>query len=131
MNLHSHRFMLILLAISTILLSPFALLSAQAVTLERIISQENPSFGIANARMSVGRDGKVYLVGTGGDPSYALKLNRDGSGKSGGYIGHAARFCTANSKGIIASVNTHLDHAVRTYQPDFKALWSQNDFPRQ
>ena len=48
--------------------------------LERVISHEHPSFSVAGSKLTVGRDGKVYL--STGD--YVLRMTREGTERLGG-----------------------------------------------
>src|SRR5688572_27961607 len=83
------------------------------VTLQQIISRENPRFS-ADSRMTVGRDGRVYLA-TGGNDSYVLRFERDGSGKAGSAVTYACANAAANADGVIAVASGHFAHAVTFY----------------
>ncbi len=110
------------------LLPLFGLLStAQAVSLEQVISREEPTFDVARARLTVGRDGMAYLC-SGGNNSYLLRLSRDGKDKLGSAIVYAAHNATANAQGVIASANAHFGHKIRLYDKDFKGFAEVPDF---
>jgi len=55
----------------------------RATELEQIVSRENPAFQPLSARLTVGRDGFVYLC-SGGNTSFVLRLRPDGSASSAG-----------------------------------------------
>lgn len=116
-----------------ILLALFASLPVPlpAATFEQVISRENPAFQPASARMTVGRDGNVYLC-SGRDPSsvlsYVVRVGRDGSNKVGAAIVYAALNATANADGVIASANAHFARKISLCDRDFTSLGSVGDF---
>src|SRR4051812_12964298 len=62
---------------------------APAVTLEQIVSHEDPALDIAAGRLAVGRDGKLYISHSrtrSDDNAYLLTINPDGTAKSGHHI---------------------------------------------
>jgi len=91
-----------------------------AVTLEQIVSREHPYFSVSGANMGVGRDGKVYLCSPSGGSGYVIRINRDGTNKSGGVL--ATESCTAvaaNSNGIIAVTHAHFAACAKLYDTSF------------
>ncbi len=72
---------------------------AQPIVLEKTISREHAMFDGAGKRMSVGRDGRVYIVNGDG---YWMRLNRDGSNKMGLKTQIAGHYAAANERGQIA-----------------------------
>jgi len=106
------------------LLALLATVMGSAVTLEQIVSREHPYFNVAGAIMSVGRDGKVYLtsgnLANNGANGYILRLNRDGTGKSGGVTNtEAVHNATANASGYMASDHAHFAACVNLMDPNF------------
>src|ERR1700722_14413695 len=75
------------------------------VRLEQSVSREHPAFDCANAVMTVGKDGVVYLSNMIHDGTFVMRIERDGSGKLGALTGDAAANATANSTGVIATPN--------------------------
>jgi outer membrane protein assembly factor BamB len=114
------------LIVSTALLA--VALPARAVTLERIVSREDPKFNCAAAVMTVGRDGNVYLSSVIQDGGYILRVSRDGTQKLGGDAVYAMSNATANAEGVIASANAHFNHSVNLYDPTFKKFASCSEF---
>ena len=72
---------------------------AWAVTLEQVISHENPCFNCRAARLTVGRDGMVYLYNGGNPTGYVLRLSRDGQAKEGTPIPYCTTALAANAEG--------------------------------
>ena len=99
--------------------------SAYAVTLEQIISRENPAFDCRTAQFSVGRDGNVYFSNNSG---YVLRMTRDGQERMGAILAGAANGVAANADGIIGVAHGHFQHSVRTYRPDFSFIGAVADF---
>jgi hypothetical protein len=77
-----------------------------------------------SARISVGRDGRVYLW----SDKYVLRVNRDGTGKLGGEVTYALTAATANADGVIATGNAHFNHSVNLWSPKFERLGGVSDF---
>ncbi len=99
-----------------------------AVTLERIVSREDPKFNCAAAVMTVGRDGNVYLSSVVQDGGYILRISRDGTQKRGGDAVYSMANATANAAGIIASANAHFNHSVNLYDASFKQFAACGEF---
>src|SRR5688572_10365620 len=78
--------------------------SLLAATVEQLISYEDPRFRCATARLSVGRDGHVYV--SSGD-RYVLRLGLDGKRMSGADGGHALQNVAVKKDGVIATANAH------------------------
>ena len=96
---------------------------AAATTLEQIVSREDPQFDCLTARLTVGRDGKVY-VGT----RKFLRLSIDGKEKSVGSCGHAMMNMAVNQNGIIATANAHLAKYVTVWDTQFNEIARVQDF---
>ena len=105
-----------------------AALPVQAVRLEQIVSREDPKFHCADARMTVGRDGNVYLSSNDQHGGYILRVSRDGSQKLGGDAVYMMANATANAAGVIASANAHFNHAVNLYDANFKQFAACSEF---
>jgi outer membrane protein assembly factor BamB len=101
--------------------------AAAEIKLEQIISREDPAFQCERARLSTGRDGRVYLA-SGGTPSFVLGLDRDGRGKVGATVGYALTSAAANADGVVATSNAHFAHKVALYDKTFKDVVSVDDF---
>lgn len=100
---------------------------ALAVELEQILSREDPAFRCEAARLTVGRDGMVYLS-SGGNDSYVLRLSHDGKHKLGSRVVYATGNAAANAKGIIATANAHFAHKVTLYDPAFANTGEATEF---
>jgi len=101
---------------------------AQAETLERVISREDPKFDCASAGMSAGRDGNVYLCSGG----YVLRVSRDGTQKGGGNVASDGidTHTVANTNGLVAVGNGHMnEHHVHIYNQKFAHVAACGDFP--
>ncbi|MCY2990343.1 MAG: PQQ-binding-like beta-propeller repeat protein [Planctomycetota bacterium] len=103
-------------------------LPLQAVTVEQIVSREDPKFDCAKARMTVGRDGNVYLNYSPHDAAYILRVSRDGIERRGGNAVYAMGNATANAQGIIASANSHFNHSVNFYDRNFNRVTACSEF---
>src|SRR5436309_2580609 len=101
--------------------------AGRATELEQIVSRENPTFQPPSARLTVGRDGLVYLC-SGGSPSFVLRLRPDGSDKVGGKVVYAAGNATANRDGVLATANAHFNHKVTFYGRGFDEQAAVVDF---
>ncbi len=102
--------------------------SLQAVELTRTISREDPKFNCAEAVLTVGRDGNVYLSSNVHDGAYILRVSRDGTQKLGGDAVYAMANATANAAGVIASANGHFNHSVNLYDRNVKQFTACNEF---
>src|SRR6516162_3885911 len=96
------------------------------ITVEQIISLENPAFNV-DAVLGAGRDGKVYLA-SGGNSSFILRVNPDGTQKMGSLITYAAANAAANAEGWICSANGHFAHKLSLYAPTFAPAAHADDF---
>jgi hypothetical protein len=98
------------------------------VRLERIISREHPSV-VHDGRLSIGRNGQVYLPFTpGNDGAYVLRIGCNGAGKRGGAVVYALVGVAANAHGIVATANGHFNHTLNLYSPDFGHRGAVADF---
>lgn len=104
-----------------------ALALSAPVALEQIVSREHPSFRQASARLTVGRDGLVYLA-SGGNNSYVLRVGRDGKGRFGGAVVYAMHNATASKDGTVATANAHFAHKVTLYDRQLKQTAALDDF---
>src|SRR5262249_58576560 len=91
-------------------------------------SREHRAFNAANARLSVGRDGMVYLPSGGSPSSYVLRLSRDGKSRFGSVVVYAAHNATANADGAVATANAHFAHKVTLYDRALKQTGAVDDF---
>ena len=103
-------------------------LPAEAVTLERIVSREDPKFNCTAAVMTVGRDGNVYLSSVVNGGGSILRVSRDGTRKLGGDAIYSMANATANAEGVIASANSHFNHSVNLYDATFKHFAACGEF---
>lgn len=103
-------------------------LAGAEVKLEQVISREDPAFNPANARMTVGKDGKVYLSSVGQGVGYVLRFDRDGGNRFGGVAVYAIGNATANRDGIVASANAHFAHKVVLYDAGLRERGAVDDF---
>ena len=104
--------------------------SAAGETLERVVSREDPSFDCANAGLTAGRDGNVYLFSTGpARVAYVMRIGPDGREKSGGQVAwNGFNEAAANADGVIATANAHFTHSVITYDKKFERIGACADF---
>ena len=98
--------------------------SARAVTVEKLISREQPDLEVTGNSLTVGRDGYVYLA----RGSYVLRLNPDGTGKIGGKAGWANCASAVNSNGVIAIASAHMAQCVKLLTPKFEEFASIGGF---
>ena len=105
-----------------------ASLPAQAITLDRIVSREDPKFDVAKARLTVGLDGSIYLSSSAKNAGYILRVSLDGKQKQGGNAIYSMGNATANAEGVIASSNSHFNHSVNVYSASFKQIAVCNKF---
>ena len=96
--------------------------------LDRVISRESPLLNCRTARLTVGRDGMIYLASGADGKGYVLRMARDGASKAGGEVVYAMHNATANAGGIIATANAHFNHAVNVYDAVFLHRAAANDF---
>ena len=92
-----------------------------AITLEQVVSREDPAFNISGSRMQAGRDGLLYFS-FGGNPGYVLRIARDGSSKLGGPTVYAVTAAAANAAGIFVTGNAHFSSSVNLYSPTFQHI---------
>jgi len=98
------------------------------VVLEQVISRESPLFRCVAARMTIGRDGFVYLSSESQGKGFCLRLSRDGRQKLGGEVIYAIHNVTANADGVIASANAHFNHSLNLYDATFRKQVAADDF---
>ena len=97
-----------------------------AVTLEKVISREDPGLNTAAARMVVGRDGRIYFSHAG-DPGYALSMLPDGSARLGFAMGHSTELPAVNAEGTYCLRQSHFAHTAVVITRDGKTLGSFSD----
>ena len=119
----STRFVLVIVAVLSLSSDVLA-----QVRLEQVISRESPLFRCQSARMTVGRDGFVYLTSEAQGKGFCLRLSRDGQQKLGGEVVYALHNATANSEGVIATANAHFNHSLNLYDGNFRKQVSADDF---
>jgi outer membrane protein assembly factor BamB len=105
----------------------------QAVELEQVITHETPLFKPREARLTVGRDGRVYLANwgmTGARPyGFVLRLDREGKEKVGAEVVAATFNATAKRDGVMATANpVYGGHQVAVYDPAFGPRGGVADF---
>jgi outer membrane protein assembly factor BamB len=81
-----------------------ALSAGRAVTLTQTIAHESPLFHPRAARLTLGRDGLVYVSAPGSDaqPGYLLCLSREGGRKSEQLLSDATLALAVNGQGVLA-----------------------------
>jgi len=104
-----------------LLLGP-SLTNATSVELTQVVSRENPLFVGTGKTMTVGRDGRVYLVGGAKNKGLILRVSRDGAERFGGQTAYAITGVAANADGVFATSNAHFAKAINVYGPgwDFR-----------
>ena len=95
--------------------------AADPVVLEQVVSRHDPHFDVAHARLSVGRDGNIYLANPGQRSGYVLRVSPDGRDHSGGVVGYSTNAVAVNQAGVIATAEAHFAHRV--------AFWGQGEAP--
>ena len=114
--------------LSAILVLAFFASCVSAVTLEQIISREDPTFDCRLAAMAFGRDGMVYLA-SGGNNGCFMRIAPDGTQKMGSKPeAEALQNCAANADGVIATANGHFAHKVALYDKAFTNFDAVTDF---
>ncbi len=98
------------------------------VVLDQVISRESPLFQCKTSRLTVGRDGLVYLVSESHGKGFCLRISRYGTQKLGGEVVYAIHNGTANKDGVIATANAHFNHSLNLYDANFNKLHAQDDF---
>ena len=96
--------------------------------LEQIISREDPTFDCTHARLTIGRDGMVYLTSVGHDTGYILRVSRDGQDKLGAASLPAIHNATADASGLIAASHAHFSHLIAIYDKEFQKTRVVTDF---
>jgi outer membrane protein assembly factor BamB len=110
-----------------------ALSSARAaVELEQVITHESPLFKPAEAHLTVGRDGRVYLAcvgnGASGPYGFVLRLGRDGKDKFGAEV-LPAFAAAVNKDGVLATASPGAGgHRVAVYDSSFRVHGGVDDF---
>ncbi len=102
--------------------------AADPVVLEQIVSRHDPHFKIAAARMTVGRDGNVYLANGASDGGYVLRISPDGKERLGGIVGYALTGVAANRDGTMATSEAHFSHRVAFWDRGFTSLGNVPEF---
>jgi hypothetical protein len=113
--------------------APRALAAAQPVgsgpvVLEQAVSRHDPHFDVARARLSVGRDGNIYLANGGGKGGYVLRVSPDGKDRLGGAVGYSMQAVAARKDGTIATAEAHFPHRVAFWDKSFAPLGHIPDF---
>jgi hypothetical protein len=101
--------------------------TAGEIKLEQIVSREDPAFRCAGARLSVGRNGRVYIASNAA-AGFVLRLDRDGFHKAGARVAYALTSAAANADGVLAVSNAHFLHRVALYAHSFEDVVSVADF---
>jgi len=114
------------LTLTLVLLCPAL---SSAVELIQRVSREHPAFRLDTAHLAVGRDGNVYLIGSGDNSgSYVIRTSPNGERKTGGKVVYAGTSVAANRDGIFATGNAHFSHSVNLYDAHFQSIGSINEF---
>lgn len=99
-------------------------------TTQQVISREGSGFACRHANLSVGRDGKAYLLSSAyterGVTVYLLRTNLDGSGRQGMQFplntdntgGESFIYATANAKGFVALASNGSPGQVALFPPE-------------
>ncbi|MBI5832062.1 MAG: PQQ-binding-like beta-propeller repeat protein [Armatimonadetes bacterium] len=95
-----------------------------ALTLARTISRESPDLPVRNVKLSLGRDGLVYLSAD----SYVLRMKPDGGDRLGAKLTYSTTNAVANRAGVVATANAHFNHAVKLWGSAFEPLGAVVDF---
>jgi hypothetical protein len=121
-----HRVRLRRLAIAGVLLASATRgeALARAEELVRVFSHEDPAFDAATARLSVGRDGRVYLS----SDRYLLSVAPDGQQKRGLAMSDALHMATAGADGTVATAISHFSHRVALWTRAFSPVGAVTDF---
>ena len=127
-DLHSRLFSLVFSARGFNGAAATSIAAPSIVTLEQIISREDPAFNCPIADLTVGRDGMAYLTSAGHDMGYILRVSRDGRDKLGARTIEAINNATANKNGAIASSHGHFAHQVVFYDKQFQKIAAATDF---
>ncbi|MBX9693392.1 MAG: WD40 repeat domain-containing protein [Cyanobacteria bacterium] len=96
-----------------------------------MISREYPGFSCDQARLTVGRDGMVYLCDKTSDENqscYVLRMTKDGRERFGGTVVYAAANATANGSGVIATANGHFTHSLTLYDAKLSRQANVSEF---
>jgi len=98
------------------------------VVMEQVISREDTgleSHGALGRMLSVGRDGRVYLMGHG----YVMRIERDGRRSLGSKTPGALQGIAVNADGFIATAHAHAQASVYLWDDTFQRLARISDFP--
>ena len=99
-----------------------------AVTLEQVISHENPLFNCTDALLAVGQDGLVYVYNSGQPAGYVIRVSPGGDGKFGGAVHYANNGVAVDSNGIMAVASAHFAHQVQIFDKQFRHYADGSDF---
>lgn len=105
-----------------------SIMAADPVVLEQIVSRHDPHFKIGAARLTVGRDGNIYLGNGAPDGGYVLRVSPDGKQRFGGTVGYALTGVAAGKDGTVATSEAHFSHRVAFWGRDFSPLGNVPDF---
>lgn len=93
--------------------------ASAAVTFETIVSREHPKFDVANAALSVGLDGMVYL----NSGTYLLRVRPDGTRRADtNEVHYASNGIAANADGLIIQAQGHFAHTGAILDRNFHKL---------
>ena len=122
--------MMLFQSLAGVMLAGLLAQPSSAVTLEQVVSREHPVFVCAEATLTAGRDGLIYVALGGGSDrgGYVLRLQPDGGGKIGGLIHYATQNVAANAAGILAVAAGHFQRSVLLYDKSFAQVALCNDF---
>jgi len=101
---------------------------AGEIVLEQEISREHPHFDCADSRLVVGRDGLLYLPRSCKPGGYLLRMNPDGTGKTGGPIQYSNNGVAVNPDGTFIVAECHFAHTAAVYDRNFTRIGAVTDF---
>jgi outer membrane protein assembly factor BamB len=106
-----------------------ATVAVWGATLTQVVSHENPLChpDSGGARLTVGRDGLVYISHGGQPNGFVLRLAPDGTGKTGGAIMYCTNGLAANADGIMVSADAHFTHAMNLLDRSFRQYAAFNE----
>ncbi len=114
-------YLLIMLTISA------SIASAKPYVFEQVISHENPRFDPVKSTLTIGRDGKAYLVHNS-YPSVVLRVDPSTSAIETFDLPKAVRNATADTSGNIATANLHFARSLYIYDSERRNIGESTDF---
>jgi outer membrane protein assembly factor BamB len=109
-------------------LLPAAMVQAEPVVLEQVVSRHDPALQVARARLAVGLDGNIYLGSPHSSGGYVLRVSPNGDTRAGGKVGYSLTAVAANRDGILATAEAHFAHRAAFWGKEFLPLGQVPDF---